>query len=285
MPEPTTKGRSSPLGASVSADGANFSIYSKHATRLDLLFFDGADDACPSRVIPIDPATNRTYHYWHVFVPGVKAGQIYGYRASGTFDPASGMRFDDHKLLLDPYGVAVVVPQNYSREAARNERRQRRDGDEKRGGGSVGLRLGRRHAAPSTVLPDDHLRDACARFYASSQLRCRRRQARHVRRSDRENSISAGTRRDGRRTDARVSSSIPRMLRPGWSITGVTRRSRSLRRTRPTARDGTRSARWTSSATWSKHCIAPGIEVILDVVFNHTAEGDHERANAELPRF
>ena len=119
MLEENTKGRSSPLGASVSADGANFSIYSKHATRLDLLFFDGADDACPSRVIPIDPATNRTYHYWHVFVPGVKAGQIYGYRASGAFDPAIGMRFDDHKLLLDPYGVAVVVPQNYSREAAR----------------------------------------------------------------------------------------------------------------------------------------------------------------------
>ena len=119
MLEENTKGRSSPLGASVSADGANFSVYSKHATRLDLLFFDGADDACPSRVIPIDPATNRTYHYWHVFVPGVKAGQIYGYRVSGAFDPSSGMRFDDRKLLLDPYGLAVVVPQNYSREAAR----------------------------------------------------------------------------------------------------------------------------------------------------------------------
>jgi glycogen operon protein len=119
MPEPTTKGRSSPLGATVSREGANFSVYSKHATGIELLLFDRADDARPSSIIRIDPAMNRTYHYWHVFVPGVKAGQIYGYRASGAFDPASGMRFDDRKLLLDPYGVAVVVPQNYSREAAR----------------------------------------------------------------------------------------------------------------------------------------------------------------------
>ena len=119
MSEPTTKGRSSPLGATVSREGANFNVYSKHATGIELLFFDRIDDARPSRVIRIDPATNRTYHYWHVFVPGVKAGQIYGYRVSGAFDPPSGMRFDDRKLLLDPYGLAVVVPQNYSREAAR----------------------------------------------------------------------------------------------------------------------------------------------------------------------
>src|SRR5215470_7038122 len=121
MLEPTTKGRSSPLGARLSAEGANFSVYSKHATGVELLLFDRAGDARPSRVIRIDPATNRTYHYWHVFVPGVKAGQIYGYRVSGAFDPSSGMRFDDRKILLDPYGLAVVVPKNYSRDAARRK--------------------------------------------------------------------------------------------------------------------------------------------------------------------
>ena len=109
------------MGATVSRQGANFSVYSKHATGIELLLFDRADDARPSSVIRIDPATNRTYHYWHVFVPGVKAGQIYGYRVSGTFDPSSGMRFDDRKLLLDPYGLAVAVPQNYSRDAARQK--------------------------------------------------------------------------------------------------------------------------------------------------------------------
>ena len=77
------------------------------------------DDARPSRVIPIDPYVNRTYHYWHLFVPGVQAGQIYGFRAFGPFEPDRGLRFDPSKLLLDPYGRAVVVPKNYSREAAR----------------------------------------------------------------------------------------------------------------------------------------------------------------------
>jgi len=121
MPEPTTKGRSSPLGATVSRQGANFSVYSKHATGIELLLFDRADDARPSRVIRIDPLTNRTYHYWHVFVPGVKAGQIYGYRVAGAFDLSIGMRFDERKVLLDPYGLAVAVPQNYSNDAARQK--------------------------------------------------------------------------------------------------------------------------------------------------------------------
>jgi isoamylase len=113
-----SKGQSSPLGATVSTDGTNFSVYSKHATRVELLLFDCVDDVSPKRVISIDPATNRTYHYWHIFVPEVKAGQIYGYRAKGAFDPPSGMRFDPDKALLDPYGCGVVVPKNYSRGAA-----------------------------------------------------------------------------------------------------------------------------------------------------------------------
>jgi glycogen operon protein len=77
------------------------------------------DDARPSRIIPIDPSANRTYHYWHVFVPDVQAGQVYGFRAYGPFEPNRGLRFDPSKLLLDPYGRAIAVPKNYSREAAR----------------------------------------------------------------------------------------------------------------------------------------------------------------------
>jgi len=114
-------GRSLPLGATLTTGGANFSIFSRTAAGIELLFFDGADDARPSRVIPIDPTTNRTYHYWHVFVPGVQAGQIYGFRAYGPFAPDQGLRFDPSKLLLDPYGRAIVVPKNYCREAARRE--------------------------------------------------------------------------------------------------------------------------------------------------------------------
>ena len=66
----TKEGRSFPLGATLSAEGANFSVYSKHATGIELLLFDCVDDDRPKRVISIDPATNRTYHYWHVFVSG-----------------------------------------------------------------------------------------------------------------------------------------------------------------------------------------------------------------------
>jgi len=121
MTQETKEGRSSPLGATLSPEGTNFSVYSKHATAVELLLFDCVDDARPVRVIRIDPASSRTYHYWHVFVPGVKAGQIYGYRVDGRFDPPRGMRFDSAKVLLDPYGRRVIVPEHYSREAARKE--------------------------------------------------------------------------------------------------------------------------------------------------------------------
>jgi len=111
-------GRSAPLGASMDAVGVNFSLYSRDATAVELLFFDRDDAAQPSRVIPVDPFYNRTYHYWHVSVPGVLAGQLYGYRVHGPFDPSAGLRFDATKLLLDPYARGVVMPGNYSRDAA-----------------------------------------------------------------------------------------------------------------------------------------------------------------------
>jgi isoamylase len=117
---PTT-GRAFPIGPALVSGGANFSIFSRSATRIELLLFDRGDDSRPSRVIPIDPLSSRTYHYWHVFVPGVQAGQIYGFRAYGPFEPNRGLRFDPSKLLLDPYGRAVVVPKNYSRKAALRE--------------------------------------------------------------------------------------------------------------------------------------------------------------------
>jgi glycogen operon protein len=112
-------GHSWPLGATVVDGGINFSVFSRSATGVELLLFDREDDARPERAISIDPATNRTYHYWHIFVPGVKAGQIYGYRVHGAFDPPNGMRFDPGKVLLDPYGRGTVVPKNYTRDAAR----------------------------------------------------------------------------------------------------------------------------------------------------------------------
>jgi len=118
----STIGTSYPLGATLSGGGANFSLFSRSASRVELLFFDRADDARPRRTIALDPGTHRTYHYWHAFVPGVKAGQLYGYRVHGPGDPARGMRFDPTKVLLDPYGRGVAVPPKYSRQAAAQPR-------------------------------------------------------------------------------------------------------------------------------------------------------------------
>ena len=112
------EGRSFPLGATVLGGGVNFSVFSREASRVDLLLFDDPAAAHPARVIELDPRSHRTYHYWHVFVPGIRPGQVYAYRAAGPFDPARGLRFDPAKMLLDPYGRAVIVPDGYSRQAA-----------------------------------------------------------------------------------------------------------------------------------------------------------------------
>jgi isoamylase len=111
-------GKSFPLGASLVAAGANFSVFSKHATAVQLLLFDRVDDARPSRVIDLDPRIQRTYHYWHAFVPGIQAGQLYGYRVHGPFAPEKGLRFDGEKVLLDPYAKCVARPARGSRVAA-----------------------------------------------------------------------------------------------------------------------------------------------------------------------
>ena len=74
MKKDSKTGSNHPLGATFSNEGANFSLFSRAATRVELLFFDRADVARPSRTIELDPRVHRTYHYWHAFVPGVKAG-------------------------------------------------------------------------------------------------------------------------------------------------------------------------------------------------------------------
>lgn len=115
---PEHTGRSSPIGATVLRGGVNFSVFSRGATGVELLLFDHEDDSQPERVIIVSPAENRTAHYWHVFVPNLKPGQLYGYRVYGPYEPSLGLRFDATKVLLDPYGRGVVVPKNYSRAAA-----------------------------------------------------------------------------------------------------------------------------------------------------------------------
>jgi len=85
---------------------------------MELMLFDRVDDVRPTRFVPLKPGWHRTFDYWHVFVPGLRVGQIYAYRAHGPYVPQQGHRFDPQKVLLDPYGRAVAVPPGYDRNAA-----------------------------------------------------------------------------------------------------------------------------------------------------------------------
>ncbi|MFQ3647924.1 MAG: glycogen debranching protein GlgX [Anaerolinea sp.] len=118
MPTDVFPGKHYPLGPTVYPDGVNFCVFSKNCTRVELLFFDDVDAHRPSRVIELDPVLNRTFYYWHVFVRGVGHGQIYAYRVYGRFEPEAGLRFDGSKVLLDPYARAVVMGRHYDRSMA-----------------------------------------------------------------------------------------------------------------------------------------------------------------------
>ncbi|MCB9137171.1 MAG: glycogen debranching protein GlgX [Caldilineaceae bacterium] len=111
-------GASYPLGATMVPGGVNFVLYSRTALAVDLLFFDHVDAPVPSRIVSLDRKVNRTFHYWHIMVPGIEAGQLYGYRCYGPMEPEKGLRFDMEKVLLDPYGRLIATPSRYSRSAA-----------------------------------------------------------------------------------------------------------------------------------------------------------------------
>jgi glycogen operon protein len=118
MPLPLSRGQPYPIGATVQPGGVNFCVFSKNATAIELLLFDSADGARPAHVIQLDPERHRTFYYWHVFAHGLGAGQLYGYRVHGPFAPERGRRFDGSKVLVDPYARAVMYGEDYSREAA-----------------------------------------------------------------------------------------------------------------------------------------------------------------------
>ncbi|MEA3212379.1 MAG: isoamylase [Chthoniobacter sp.] len=107
------QGRPHPLGASVSQGGVNFALFSENATGVDLCLFD--DPAAPTETVRVR-MTEQTHHVWHCFLPELKAGQLYGYRVHGPYEPAHGHRFNPAKLLLDPYGKAVTGLVNWSGE-------------------------------------------------------------------------------------------------------------------------------------------------------------------------
>src|SRR5215469_16546725 len=267
-------GQSAPLGATLTHGGANFSIFSRHASGVELLFFDREDDSRPARVIPLDLSVNRTYYYWHALVPNVQPGQIYAYRMAGPFDPGSGLRFDSSKVLLDPYSRATIVPKNYSREAACNP------------GNNAAT-------AMKSVVVNEHVYDwggdtpirrSCSRTIVYEM---------HVQGFTRD--PASGVSEEKRGTYAGLIEKIPYLQQLGitavellpvfqfdpqdspqglvnyWGYAPISffspHQAYSSRQDGPGVVDEFRDM--------VKALHRAGIEVILDVVFNHTAEGDH----------
>ena len=96
-----------PLGATAKPDGVNFAIYGKNATRMWLRLYRGALDAEPIAEFELDPRRHRTYDFWHAFVSGAKAGWYYTWRADGPKEPAAGIEFEPRRELLDPWARLV----------------------------------------------------------------------------------------------------------------------------------------------------------------------------------
>jgi isoamylase len=105
MDQKVYPGKPYPLGATLDKDGVNFAIYGDNATGVELCLFENKDDKTESRKIKL---TEKTHEIWHACIPGLKPGQLYGFRVSGPYEPQNGHRFNSNKLLLDPYAKAIA---------------------------------------------------------------------------------------------------------------------------------------------------------------------------------
>src|SRR6266540_309279 len=102
-----------PLGATWMGNGVNFALFSEHATGVELCLFDDLEATEEKIRIPVSEHTDQV---WHVFLPDVRPGQLYGYRVSGPYDPEHGLRFNSSKLLLDPYAKAIAGEVSWANE-------------------------------------------------------------------------------------------------------------------------------------------------------------------------
>jgi glycogen operon protein len=107
------QGHPAPLGATVTPEGVNFALFSENGTDAEICLFDHVD--APAETLRVR-MLERTNQIWHCFIPGLKAGQLYGYRVRGPYEPGQGRRFNSAKLLLDPYAKAITGKVNWSSE-------------------------------------------------------------------------------------------------------------------------------------------------------------------------
>jgi len=103
-------GQPYPLGATWDGEGVNFALFSEHATKVELCIFDGKG----RRIIETIDVCWQTDQIWHCYLPESRPGMLYGYRVHGPYDPAKGHRFNAKKLLIDPYAKHLVGPMRWS---------------------------------------------------------------------------------------------------------------------------------------------------------------------------
>jgi len=94
-----------PLGATWDGKGVNFALYAENATDVDLCLFNSTEDKTESERIRI---VEVSHHVWHIYLPDLKPGQLYGYRVYGPYEPENGHRFNPNKLLIDPYAKSIA---------------------------------------------------------------------------------------------------------------------------------------------------------------------------------
>jgi isoamylase len=100
----TKPGTPNPLGATWDGKGVNFALFSENATKVELCLFDSPDSPNESFRVTMFEQTDLV---WHIYLPDIKPGQLYGYRVHGPYEPANGHRFNPNKVLLDPYAKAI----------------------------------------------------------------------------------------------------------------------------------------------------------------------------------
>ena len=279
-------GASAPLGATVSSAASTSASSPAHATGVELLLFDRVDDARPARVIRLDPVDQP-----HLSLLARLRARLCGRadlrlpRRRAVRSRAAACASTPPRCCSTRTAAASPSPTSYGRERRAQARRQRRHGDEERRGRPARPTTGRAtRRSQRPLVADDHLRDARARLHPPSQLRRRRGDARHLRRPDREDPLPPGPRHHRGRAAAGVP--VRRAGLPGraWSTTGATQpvsffAPHQAYSSRPDPLGPVDEFR-----DMVKALHRAGIEVILDVVFNHTAEGDARRADALLPR-
>ena len=277
-----------PLGAHHDGDGASFALFSSVAEAVELCLFDESDNETRRSLVQGDG------YLWQGYLPGARPGQRYGYRVHGPWDPSSGSRCNPAKLLLDPYARAIAGEVRWDQAVYGHAPDDANQADGSDSAPFVqrsvlvdeGVRLGRRPAPGPGDGRLDLLRGARQGLHPAPP-RCPRAAPGHLRRAGPSGRGRAPEAARCHRRGAASGAPVRPRRAPGRSAgcatTGATSRSATSRPT--TVRLGGRRGRpGRRVPAMVRDLHAAGLEVILDVVFNHTAEGSEHGTDAVLPR-